>query len=105
MSTVIVSTPEEMRAIIRHEIRKALEEQLPSLREGQGSGAGSGASYAERKKPLKSVRAICQWLGVSQSSYYKMMQDKRFSSVIHQRGRIVHAYPDDLSQALRLMGR
>lgn len=103
MSTVIVSTPEEMSAIIRYEIRKALEEQLPNIREGQGSG--SGASYAERKKPLKSVRAICQWLGVSQSSYYKMMQDKRFSSVIHQRGRIVHAYPDDLSQALRLMGR
>lgn len=87
-----------MRAIIRYEIRKALEEQLPSLREGQGSGAG--ASYAERKKPLKSVRSICQWLGISQSSYYKLMRDGRFSSVIHQTGRIVHAYPDDLRQAL-----
>lgn len=80
-------TEERLRLIIREEIVQAL-----------------GSQTAGRGKPLRGVKAICAYLGVSKSKYYELMKDKRFSSGISQSQRTIFAYPDALNRAVRQMG-
>lgn len=88
---------------------QVLELSLEDLKELIESAVSSSVDRAieklstKERRPLRGVKAVCEYLGISKSKYYSMLKDKRFSTAVNSHTRKVFVYTDRLDDAIKQM--